>query len=1386
MKKFLLLCIVVLFGLTSQPIIPTYAAVPKFITYQATVIENGQVVNTTTAVTFSLWDAETGGNKIFIEVQSVDIVNSLLNATIGVEEEIILDDNLNFNEQYYLEVQIGDNDALPRTPLTTSPYAMRAENSNFATRAQTAVVAETVAPNSIVLSNLTDEVKNLGGDLVGTLPNPTIRPEAIIENIPNGSIGMDKLAADVTTLPAGPATGDLTGTYPSPLIRNFAITTDKIADFAVNTSKLDAGAVQSNNLGNNSVNTDKIENLSILNEDISNTAAIAGTKIVPNFGNQNIITTGTLTVSNVVTTGANNFSSSTPSPNAVITVTNTGAGHAININAGTDGNALLSNGNIVVNGNVTATNLNGSGSNITNLNGTNITSGTVADARIDGALTRDNESPIGGDITGSYATGLTINTNVINSAKIADGAIVDADVNSVAAIAGTKINPNFGAQNVTTTGIYTGNGSGLTNINGANLTAGSVTTTQILDGTILNADINSAAAIAGSKITPNFGNQNVTTTGIYLGDGSGLTNLNGTNITSGTVADARIASTLTRDNESPIGGDITGSYATGLTINTNAVTTAKIADNNVTEAKLDILNNPTDNFILAYDLATGKMEWIENATTLTSSPLQGNGAVGNPITLSTAGVTANQIWVRNAANNAWVPSLITNNNVTDNSLTVSKINSGAAANGAIMTSNGVGVATWSTALNDGLTAETNARIAADNNLQTQINSNTTSIANITNNLVAETTARIAGDNNLQNQINTINTDIVNKVGKTENPAAGDISGSYTAGFQIVADAVGSAEIAANAVTSSEIADNAVTTSEILDGTVANIDLASGIDAAKINTGIVSNAEFNFLDGATSNIQTQLTTEVTTRAAADVNLQNQIDDINTDLSAFDTRLTTAENDINTLEAGLATEITTRAAADVTLQSQITTNTTNISALTTRVTTAENDINTLEAGLANEITTRAAADVNLQNQINTKMSNALTNGNVFVGNEFNIATGVSLSGDVTISNTGLVAITANAVGSSEITNSSVQNEDLAGGIDALKIGAGLIDNTEFSYLDNATSNIQDQIDNIEDQLNLGTMAYQNSDAVAITGGTINGVTISGGSLTNSNINGTPVGALTPSTGNFTDLDATNIEATDVTTTTLNSDEITTKQVTVNATSNNNGIVINSVDQTALVINVATTEKAIETNGEISTSNLVRSTLGLLAGAINIDGTTNNISGVNSLTTTNLTVSNVFDVKNDNDTFLGVIKNSTSNNALGRVIINDGINQNVNQANNFAGKINADNGLQVTDGGLTISNAGLTMDNSSGNALKLSYFNTTSVGTLEANTASYSVINYTGTGTGVNPANFAAGNNGQIVYIVNSKTTGTLAITNGQTLQNGAVGMFVYASGTWKQVY
>ena len=59
-----------------------------------------------------------------------------------------------------------------------------------------------------------------------------------------------------------------------------------------------------------------------------------------------------------------------------------------------------------------------------------------------------------GDIANNAIGPGEIDSNAVSSDEIDDDSIMNADINSAAAIAGTKINPNFGGQDVTTTGSY--------------------------------------------------------------------------------------------------------------------------------------------------------------------------------------------------------------------------------------------------------------------------------------------------------------------------------------------------------------------------------------------------------------------------------------------------------------------------------------------------------------------------------------------------------------------------------------------------------------------------------------------------------------------------------------------------------------------------------------------------------------------------------------------------------------------------------------------------------------------------------------------------------------------------------------------------------------------
>ena len=117
----------------------------------------------------------------------------------------------------------------------------------------------------------------------------------------------------------------------------------------------------------------------------------------------------------------------------------------------------------------------------------NIASGK--EFRIDGTKVLDatglGSSVVSSSLTsvGTIATGVWNGTAIatayiaddaVTSAKIADGTIVNADVNASAAIVGTKIDPDFGAQNVSTTGTVAANEVDTPTVNNASASSGGI------------------------------------------------------------------------------------------------------------------------------------------------------------------------------------------------------------------------------------------------------------------------------------------------------------------------------------------------------------------------------------------------------------------------------------------------------------------------------------------------------------------------------------------------------------------------------------------------------------------------------------------------------------------------------------------------------------------------------------------------------------------------------------------------------------------------------------------------------------------------------------------------------------------------------------------------
>ena len=105
-------------------IAPARGQVPRLIQYQGYLTgAASQPVHSTQTMAFNLYAAATGGAPLYTETQSVVVVNGVFNATIGAVTPLTLP----FDVPYFLGVTVGaDAEMTPRSPVLSSPYALRA------------------------------------------------------------------------------------------------------------------------------------------------------------------------------------------------------------------------------------------------------------------------------------------------------------------------------------------------------------------------------------------------------------------------------------------------------------------------------------------------------------------------------------------------------------------------------------------------------------------------------------------------------------------------------------------------------------------------------------------------------------------------------------------------------------------------------------------------------------------------------------------------------------------------------------------------------------------------------------------------------------------------------------------------------------------------------------------------------------------------------------------------------------------------------------------------------------------------------------------------------------------------------------------------------------
>jgi hypothetical protein len=322
-------------------------------------------------------------------------------------------------------------------------------------------------------------------------------------------------------------------------------------------------------------------------------------------------------------------------------------------------------------------------------------------------------------ITASNVSGLAASatTDTTNASNITTGTLLNARTTATASNGASTIiardsNGSFAA-NLGAFVSVTGNGSGLTSLNGTAISSGTVANDRTTA-----ASANGASTIVARDASGNFAANTITATtfsGAHSGSGANLTNLNASAVTTGTLDNARTSASSTNGASTIVARDASGNFAAN-TITANLTGTAANATVLQTARNFEISGGATAAAVSFNGSAGVNLNVTAmNASLISAGTLPSARISGSYTGITGVGTLTAGVWNATAITDTYLATISTAGKVS-NSATTATASNGAStivardANGSFAAN--VGTFTTITGAGSGLTSLNASNLAS--------------------------------------------------------------------------------------------------------------------------------------------------------------------------------------------------------------------------------------------------------------------------------------------------------------------------------------------------------------------------------------------------------------------------------------------------------------------------------------------------------------------------------------------------------------------------------------------------------------------------------------------------------------------------------------------------